>query len=87
MLDGFIVNSNSTKNILNSLTKTPVKLIYNGISIQHNQFEDLSNKKNTFNKRIHINKLKTGKLMSYCTESVGIAAKLSNKKINLLKKI
>ena len=44
MLDGFIVNSQSTKNILNSLSNTPVKVIYNGVSIQHNQFKDLSKK-------------------------------------------
>ena len=44
MHDGFIVNSQSTKNILNSLSNTPVKVIYNGVSIQHNQFKDLSKK-------------------------------------------
>jgi len=74
-------------------TKVKAELIYALTEISgeggllQGQFEDLSNKNNIYNHRIHINKLKTGKLMSYCTEAVGIAAKLNTKKINLLKKI
>ena len=74
-------------------TKVKAELIYALTEISgeggllQGQFEDLSNKKNTYNHRIHINKLKTGKLMAYCTEAVGIAAKLNNKKINLLRKV
>jgi geranylgeranyl pyrophosphate synthase len=74
---------------LDSHTKAKLILALTEISgeggLLQGQFEDLSNKKNTFNGRIHINKLKTGKLMSYCTEAVGIAAKISKKKLNLLK--
>ena len=81
----------SSKLKLDSKIKAELILALTKISgeggLLQGQFEDLSNKKNTYSERIHINKLKTGKLMSYCTESVGIAAKLSSKKINLLKKI
>ena len=51
------------------------------------QFLDLSIKNKTTNKRLKINKLKTGKLMSYSCSSVGIASKKNRNTINRLSKI
>ena len=48
------------------------------------QYLDLSSKDKTVNKRLEINKLKTGKLMSYCCSAVGIA---SNKKTVPIKRL
>ena len=51
------------------------------------QYLDLSIKNKTTNKRLEINKLKTGKLMSYCCSAVGIASKKNRNTINRLSKI
>ena len=45
MLDGFIVNSKSTKNVLTSFSNTKVEVIYNGISNNFNQNQGVSKKK------------------------------------------
>ena len=51
------------------------------------QYLDLSIKNKTINSRLEINKLKTGKLMSYCCSAVGIASKKDRITINRLSKI
>jgi len=51
------------------------------------QFEDLSNDSIKYINRIRINKLKTGQLMSYCTEAVGILSDCNKSQINLLRQI
>ena len=51
------------------------------------QYLDLSSKDKTVNKRLEINKLKTGKLMSYCCSAVGIASKKNKITINRLGRI
>ena len=51
------------------------------------QYLDLSQKNKSITKRVEINKLKTGKLMSYCCSAVGIASKKNKITVNRLSKI
>ncbi len=51
------------------------------------QYLDLSQNNKSITKRIEINKLKTGKLMSYCCSAVGIASKKNKNTVNKLSKI
>jgi len=73
--------------------KTKIKLIEHLTKISgeagllKGQYLDLSIKNKTTNERLQINKLKTGKLMSYCCSSVGIASKRNRNTINRLSKI
>ena len=43
LLDGYIVNSNSAKKVLNSISNNKVELIYNGISSPSNRISRSSN--------------------------------------------
>ena len=51
------------------------------------QYLDLSQKNKSIIHRIEINKLKTGKLMSYCCSAVGIASKKNKITVNRLSKV
>ena len=51
------------------------------------QFEDLSSNSIKYQNRIRINKLKTGLLMSYCTEAVGIIAGRNKLELKLLRQV
>ena len=51
------------------------------------QYLDLSINKKSIAKRIEINRLKTGKLMSYCCSAVGIASKKNKITVNRLSKV
>ena len=51
------------------------------------QYEDLSNTSIKYQNRIRINKLKTGLLMSYCTEAVGITSGCNKRQLKLLRQI
>ena len=51
------------------------------------QFDDLSIKNKSTKQRIEINKLKTGKLMSFCCDAVGIMANKKDQTRKILKKI
>ena len=73
--------------------KTKIKLIEHLTKISgengllKGQYLDLSIKNKTVNRRLEINKLKTGKLMSFCCSAVGIASKRNSIVINRLSKI
>ena len=73
--------------------KTKIKLIQHLTNISgergllKGQYLDLSIKNKTTNERLEVNKLKTGKLMSYCCSSVGIASKKNRNTINRLSNI
>ena len=51
------------------------------------QYLDLSINNKSIAKRIEINRLKTGKLMSYCCSAVGIASKKNKITVNRLSKV
>lgn len=51
------------------------------------QYLDLSQKNISIIERLEINRLKTGKLMSYCCSAVGIASKKNKNTVNRLSKI
>jgi|TARA_B110000967_G_C18884195_1_gene562921 geranylgeranyl pyrophosphate synthase len=76
------LNSDRKIKLINRLAEISGK---NGLL--QGQFEDLNLKKLTYSDRIRINKLKTGKLMSYCVEAVGISAAIKQSDLKLLQRV